>query len=155
MLSDLDIKIVRALQEDLPLSAEPFKEIAEGLGISEEFLLEKINSFIEQGIIRRFGAAIRHREAGFTANAMVVWDVEDERTVEVGRIMAEFSEVSHCYQRPRYPDWNYNLFTIVHGKNRDQCQEIAEKIAQAAGAANFKLLFSTDELKKTSMKYFV
>ncbi|MBS4025618.1 MAG: AsnC family transcriptional regulator [Clostridia bacterium] len=155
MFSDLDIKIVRALQEDLPLTSEPFKEIAEELGISEEFLLEKINSFVEQGIIRRFGAAIRHREAGFTANAMVVWDVEDERTVEVGRIMAEFSEVSHCYQRPRYPDWNYNLFTMVHGKNRDQCQEIAEKIAQAADIANFKLLFSTDELKKTSMKYFV
>jgi DNA-binding Lrp family transcriptional regulator len=155
MFSDLDIKIIQALQEDLPLSAEPFKEIAEGLEISENLLLEKINSFIEQGIIRRFGAAIRHREAGFTANAMVVWNVEDEHTEKVGKIMAGFPEVSHCYQRPRYPDWNYNLFTMVHGKNRKQCQDIAEKIAAATNVENFKLLFSTDELKKTSMKYFV
>lgn len=155
MLSELDKKIVRALQDDLPLTSEPFVEIATKLGITEEELLKKIKTFTEEGIIRRFGAAIRHREAGFTANAMVVWNVEDERTLEVGKMMASFSEVSHCYERPRYPDWPYNLFTMVHGKSREECEQIAKKIAATTNITNYRLLFSTDELKKTSMKYFI
>lgn len=155
MLSELDKKIIRALQEDLPLTSEPYQDIATNLGTTEEELLEKINLFIEQGIIRRFGAAIRHREAGFTANAMVVWNVEDDRTIEIGKKMASFSEVSHCYERPRYPDWPYNLFTMVHGKSREECEQIAKKIANVIDVTNYRLLFSTDELKKTSMKYFV
>ncbi|MDW7674181.1 MAG: Lrp/AsnC family transcriptional regulator [Bacillota bacterium] len=155
MFSELDLKIIRALQEDLPLIEEPFKAIATQLEITETELLDKIHYFIENGYIRRFGAAIRHREAGFTANAMVVWEVNEEKTKEVGAIMAQFPEVSHCYQRPKYPDWPYNMFTMVHGKTKEQCWEIAKKISEKIQIDKYNLLFSTDELKKISMKYFV
>lgn len=154
-ISELDKKIIRKLQDDLPLSSEPFKEIADSLEISEEELLTKIQTYLDQGIIRRFGAALRHREAGYTANAMVVWEVDEEKTLEVGNKMAQFPEVTHCYQRPTYPDWPYNMFTMVHGKTKEECYEIAAKISDKIEVKNYKLLFSTDELKKTSMKYFL
>lgn len=154
MLSKLDISIIKALQDDLPLVEEPYKLIAEQLGTTEKELLGKIKKFIAGGLIRRFGAVINHRKAGFTANAMVVWNVEDKHIKEVGQLMAQFSEVSHCYQRPRYRDWPYNLFTMIHGKNRKQCTQTAKKISQVIKVDEYKLLFSTKELKKASMKYF-
>ncbi|MGF7185583.1 DNA-binding Lrp family transcriptional regulator [Desulfitispora alkaliphila] len=154
-ITELDKDIIRKLQGDLPLSPEPFKEIAQSLDISEEELLEKIRLLKEQGIIRRFGAALRHREAGYKANAMVVWEVEEEKALDMGQKMAQFPEVTHCYKRRTYPGWPYNLFTMVHGTTKEQCYQIAERINEAVDAKNYKLLFSTKELKKTSMKYFV
>ncbi|SHJ67154.1 siroheme decarboxylase subunit beta [Desulfofundulus thermosubterraneus] len=156
MLSQLDKEIIRALQEGLPLVSRPFLALAEKLGISEEELLVKVRDFVEQGIIRRFGAAVRHQDLGYVSNAMVVWQVPEERIEEVGRLMASFDEVSHCYQRPaRLPDWPYNLFTVVHGQTREECREIAARLSRASGVANYRLLFSIAELKKSSMKYFV
>lgn len=155
MVTELDKKIIRRLQEDLPLVKEPYQAIAAELNITEQELLNKIEEYLAKGIIRRFGAAIRHREAGYTANAMIVWNVDDSIAEELGKKMAQFPEVSHCYQRPKYPSWPYNLFTMVHGTNIEQCVKIAEKIAEKVLNNNYKLLFSTKELKKTSMKYFV
>lgn len=155
MLSEIEIKIVRELQNDLPLVSRPFKEVADRLGISERELLDKIKEFIDRGIIRRFGATIRHQDVGFVANAMVVWDVPEERISETGRLMAEFPEVTHCYQRACHAGWNYPLFTVLHGRSPEECVRITEKIASATGIKNYRLLFSTRELKKSSMKYFM
>lgn len=155
MFSELDKQIVRELQKDIPLTPQPFKEIAERIGISEEELLEKVQQMADQGIIRRFGVALKHREVGFLANAMVVWQVPDEKTLEIGKIMASFPQVSHCYQRPKYPDWPYNMFTMVHGQSREECEATAARIAEKTGIPEFGLLYSTDELKKSSMKYFM
>lgn len=154
MLSELDITIIKVLQDDLPLVEKPFKLIADKLGITEKKLLDKIEEYIAMGIIRRFGATINHLKAGFAANAMVVWDVDDKRTKEAGRLMAQFAEVSHCYQRLRNADWQYNLFTMVHGKTREQCRQIVEKIARVVNVDKYKLLFTVEELKKSSIKYF-
>jgi DNA-binding Lrp family transcriptional regulator len=154
-LSDLDKNIIKVLQEDLPLSPRPYKDLAEKIGIEEELLLSKIQFYIDNGIIRRFGSALRHREIGFSANAMVVWKVEPDRTMDAGRIMAEFKEVSHCYERPTYPGWPYNLFTMVHGQTPEECENIADCISKKTGLSEYKLLYSNKELKKTSMKYFV
>ncbi|ADG82005.1 siroheme decarboxylase subunit beta [Thermincola potens] len=155
MFTELDKQIIRELQEDLPLTSRPYKVIADKIGITEEELLAKVQEFVDKGIIRRFGAALRHREVGFTANAMVVWDVPDEKTREVGAIMAGFPEVSHCYQRPRYPGWPYNMFTMVHGLSKEECEATAARIAERTGIKKYDLLYSTAELKKDSMKYFM
>ncbi|WP_244272655.1 siroheme decarboxylase subunit beta [Natronincola peptidivorans] len=153
-ITDLDKKIIKELQEDLPDSPEPYKEIAEKINIKEEELLEKIQMYLEAGIIRRFGAVLRHRKAGFTANAMVVWEVEAHKTKDIGTQMAAFSEVTHCYERPTYPAWPYNLFTMVHGGSKEDCYQIADKLSKTIEVKNYELLFSSEELKKTSMKYF-
>lgn len=122
--------------------------------MSETELIDKIKGFIDEGIIRRFGATLKHSHAGFTANAMVVWDVPEEKVSAAGRIMAGFKEVSHCYRRPRRPGWPYNLFTVVHGHSREYCEETAARLSRASGLTNYALLYSTGELKKTSMRYF-
>lgn len=154
MLSDQDIQIIKELQNGLPLAGRPYKIIAGRLKMSEEELINRVRGLIENGIIRRFGAAVRHQDLGFKANAMVVWDVPDDNVNDVGGKMAGFREVTHCYQRPRYPKWPYNLFTMVHGRSREECAEIAGEISRAVGVSRYELLFSTAELKKISMRYF-
>ncbi len=154
MLSEQDKQIIIELQNGLPLASRPFEIMSKRLNMTEVSLINRIAYLKENGYIRRFGAAVRHRELGFTANAMVVWDVPDHKTDEVGRIMATFKEVSHCYQRPRHQGWTYNLFTMVHGRSREDCTRIAEQISLAVDIKKFDMLFSTAELKKSSMRYF-
>lgn len=154
MLSEQDKQIIIELQNGLPLASRPFEIMSKRLNMTEVSLINRIAYLKENGYIRRFGAAVRHRELGFTANAMVVWDVPDHKTDEVGRIMATFKEVSHCYQRPRHQGWPYNLFTMVHGQSREECIKTAEQISLAVDIKKFDMLFSTAELKKSSMRYF-
>lgn len=155
MFTEKEKQVIREMQGDLPLTPRPYKVIADRLGITEEELLAIVKDLSDRKVIRRFGAALRHREVGFTANAMVVWDIPDDRTVEIGNKMATFSEVSHCYQRPRYPGWPYNMFTMVHGRSKEECEEIAARISESIGIKEYGLLYSTAELKKDSMKYFM
>ncbi|MBM3236061.1 Lrp/AsnC family transcriptional regulator [Candidatus Poribacteria bacterium] len=154
MLTKIEKNIVKALQNDLPLCSHPFKAIAEQAGISEDELLAEIRRLKQQGIIRRFGAIVNHRNLGIAANAMVVWHVPREKVQEIGKIMATFPEVTHCYERPTYPDWQYNLFTMIHGKNKDECKRVIAQISERTGVKDYKQLYSTKELKKVSMKYF-
>ena len=125
MLSDLEIRIVRELQAGLPLVERPYLEIARRLGLTEEALITAVKDMIKRGVIRRFGAALKHQDLGFTANAMVVWDVPEDKASEVGGIMAGYKQVSHCYQRPRRPDWPYTIFTVLHGQSRADCEKTA------------------------------
>lgn len=155
MLNDLEIKIVRELQAGLPLVERPYREVARRVGISETELLDTIRDMINRGLIRRFGAALKHQSLGYNANAMVVWDVPEEEAVEVGRLMAGFDSVSHCYMRPRRPGWPYTIFTMLHGQTRADCEKLARELAEKTGIEKYKLLFSTKELKKSSMKYFL
>lgn len=154
MLNDLEKALVRELQEGLPLVDRPFQVIAEKLKISEKEVLNKIRNFIDTGVIRRFGAAVRHRELGYVANALVAWRAPEERVREIGQLMASFPEVTHCYKRKSYPGWPYNLYTMLHGHSKEECREKVRRIGDAAGVRERRILFSTAELKKTSMKYF-
>ncbi len=147
-------KLVKELQGNLPLTSRPYKELAERCGISEDKLLEAIKGLLKEGVIRRMGAVVRHHNLGITANGMGVWQVADEDAERIGRIMSSFPEVSHCYQRPTFPDWPYNLFTMIHASTPEECEQIAEKIAKATGLKGHKLLFSGRELKKSSMRYY-
>ena len=154
MIDNLDKKVINLLQEDMPLDQRPFAVMSQRAGLSEEEFLDRVKALMKMGIIRRLGATLRHQEAGFSSNAMVAWLVPDERIEDVGEILARFREVSHCYQRRPQRDWPYNVYTMVHGSDRDQCHKIAERMSRAAGIEDYILLFSEKEFKKTSMEYF-
>ena len=113
-----------------------------------------LKDLCDKGVIRRLGATIRHQKSGFEANAMVAWRVDEERVDEVGKLMASFREVSHCYRRNPTDEWPYNLYTMIHGNNEASCREIAHNLSEKASVNSYTLLFSRRELKKTSMEYF-
>ncbi|MEE9324559.1 MAG: Lrp/AsnC family transcriptional regulator, partial [Dehalococcoidia bacterium] len=154
-LTERDKEFIRELQEDLPLTPRPFDAMAGRLGITAAELLGKAREFEEMGYMRRFAAILRHQKAGFTANGMVCWRVPGERIEEVGAIAASFPQVSHCYQRPVYPDWPYNLFSMVHSRDIEKCKRIAQQISEKTGVTDYVILFSTKEYKKERVKYFV
>lgn len=153
MLSKIDRKIVSLISKDLPLAGRPFKQLADRLNISEDKLLSRIKDYKKRGILRKFSAVLHHINAGFKYNAMCVWNVPEESVVKAGKIIAGFSEVSHCYQRKKYPEWNYNLYAMVHGKTKSECLKTAEKISKKIGFGYGKVLFSTKEFKKTGVRY--
>ena len=154
MIEELEKKIIRYLQGDLPVTPRPFASLADKIGIREEDLLEKTQLLKEQGILRRFGATLRHQLAGFRANAMVAWRVPEDKVEKTGTLMATFREVSHCYQRRIQGEWKYNLFTMIHGKNEKDCEHTAKKIADTVGINEYVVLLTLKEYKKTSPKYF-
>ncbi len=154
MIEDIDKKIISQIQKDLPVHPQPFALMAEKIGISEEAFIERVKSLKQSGIIRRFGATLRHQEAGFKANAMIAWNAPEETIREMGKTFARFKEVSHCYHRAPKGDWPYNLYTMVHGGSRNECREIAERLSSATGLTEYAVLFSEKEFKKTSMEYF-
>lgn len=154
MINKTDKKIISLIQGDLPLHPKPFAVLAEQIGMTEQTLLERIRDLKDRGIIRRFGATLRHQEAGFSSNAMIAWLAPDERIEEIGKIYAKFREVTHCYHRTPQKEWPYNLYTMVHGSDRKACYRIAERLSRAGGVSDYVLLFSEKEFKKTSMVYF-
>lgn len=154
MLTDLEKKVVAAVQGDIPICKHPYRELAEQIGISEEEFLTELKALDDRKLIRRFGATLRHQKSGYTANAMVAWIVDEDRVEAVGKIMAAFRQVSHCYRRDPAPDWPYNLYTMVHAMSEASCRETAAAMAAETDVATYTLLFSVREFKKTSMNYF-
>ena len=154
MLTDLEKQVIASVQGDLQVSPHPYGEIAASLGVSEALVLQTLQDLCDRGVIRRFGATIRHQRSGFKANAMVAWCVDEERIEDVGEIFAAFTEVSHCYRRNPAENWPYNLYTMVHANDEAACRSIARKMSEKTHVTDFTLLFSRKELKKTSMAYF-
>lgn len=154
MLSDIERKVIALIQGDLPVTEKPYLEIAEKLGIGEDEVLRILKKLSDQGVMRRFGATLRHQKSGYKANAMVAWQVDEVRIEEVGNIMSSFQEVSHCYRRNPAKDWPYNLYTMIHARDRKTCRDTARKMAEKTSVKSYTLLFSKRELKKTSMHYF-
>jgi DNA-binding Lrp family transcriptional regulator len=154
MLSELEKKVIAKIQGDMPVCARPYQVMAQELGIDEDSLIEALKGLSNRGVIRRFGATLRHQKSGYSANAMVAWNAPEDAVEQAGGIFASFEGVSHCYRRNPQPTWPYNLYTMIHAKTRDQCREMAAQMAQKAGLEDYTLLFSEKELKKTSMEYF-
>ena len=154
-ITEWDKDVIREAQEDLPLVSRPFDPIAERLGLSTQEFFAQLAEYQDRKLMRRYSAVLYHRRSGFRANAMIVWNVPSERAEEVGMIMAENPAVTHCYERPTFPDWQYSHFTMVHAPSRDECEEIGRDIAQATGITDNLLLYSTREYKKTRVRYFV
>jgi DNA-binding Lrp family transcriptional regulator len=154
-LDQLDREIINALSGDISGMKRPYKEIADRLHVSEKELLDRVRSYEAAGLLRRMGAMIAHRVAGVDANGMIVWDVPEDRLEEIGSKLATAREVTHCYARPRHPDWPYSLYTMVHGQNREDCERVAKRLSKDVGIKHYKVVFSTREFKKTSPRYFV
>jgi DNA-binding Lrp family transcriptional regulator len=150
----LDKKFIRVLQEDIETTSEPFKKSARVLGITTDELFAKAKEYEQLGVMRRFAAILRHRDAGFSANGMVVWKVPDDKIDEVGYKLAEFPQVSHCYRRPVFSDWPFNLFSMVHARTLKAAERIAETMSSAVKIQDYSILFSTREFKKQRVKYF-
>jgi DNA-binding Lrp family transcriptional regulator len=148
------IRIVKCIQEDLPLVRKPFAAWAELLGMQEPELLRIIADWTGQGAIRRFAAILNHRQVGFSSNGMVVWNCPEDRIDTMGDILASHAEVSHCYYRPAYPQWPYNLYAMVHSRSVEECEVTAAKLANAIGLSEYRILVSTKEFKKIRLKLF-
>ncbi|MBF0528836.1 MAG: Lrp/AsnC family transcriptional regulator [Deltaproteobacteria bacterium] len=153
-LTAVEKSVIRELCGDLGDGERPFADLGARVGLSEEQVLTLVRDLAERGYLRRFGATLRHQKSGFTANAMMAWTVPEEKIEAVGRVIASFPEVTHCYQRRTAPGWTRNLYTMIHAVSEADCHRLAEKIAQATGLTDYELLFSHEELKKTSMRYF-
>jgi DNA-binding Lrp family transcriptional regulator len=154
-LIDADKRIIRVLQQHLPVESRPFDRWASDIGMSVEQLLDGARRHISLGMMRRFSAVLRHREVGLSANAMGVWVVPLKQQDTFGQLAAQNPAVSHCYARPTYPDWPYSLFTMVHGTSRQQCESTLAAISAATGVKDYTWLYSTVEYKKVRVKYFV
>ncbi len=150
-----DIELVRVLQRDVPLVPEPFVEWADEASLSIDALIGEAERFIREGRMRRFAAVLRHQKAGFISNGMAVWKVPPERAEEVGRMMASYRAVSHCYKRPTYPHWPYSHFTMIHGRSAAEVEAVADAIAKETGVTEHLVLYSLREFKKTRVPYFV
>ena len=154
-VTDEDIAYIRATQGDLADIAEPFEPIARELGWSVERVLEHGRTMIERGHLRRFAGIINHRTAGFRANGMAVWNVPDDRIQEFGQFVAGYRGVSHCYQRPTYPDWPYSVFSMLHNAKVAGVEEAAAAISRETGIEDYRVLYSTTEYKKIRLPYFI
>ena len=153
-LTDEDVKYIRIMQEDLPMLELPYAVWAAQADTTEEQLFAWTKKMEHLGYMRRFAAILHHRNAGFLANAMVVWQVPPEQADPAGEGMALFREVSHCYRRPVYPSWPYALFTMIHAETHSACMDVVKRIEERVGRFPHKSLFSTKEYKKIRVKYF-
>jgi DNA-binding Lrp family transcriptional regulator len=153
-LSELDLAVIRATQGPMEAVAEPFAPAARELGIPVRDLLGHLEDLRERKALRRVAAILFHRRAGFSANGMGVWEVPEERILELGPRMAAYRGISHCYQRPTYADWPYSVFTMAHGRSKEECDAILDTIAVETGVQERRTLYSSTEFKKTRLLYF-
>jgi len=153
-VTPLHMDIIKLLQNDIEIKSEPFEDIIKELNISYDKFFQTIQELQQSGIMRRFASILNHRKAGFNANAMVVWDVDEKNGEAIGETAASFSAVSHCYLRPKYPNWQYNLFTMIHGKTKEDTNAVIQNIASEITSKSHMPLYSSREFKKIRLKYF-
>ncbi len=151
---ELDIAAIKALQGDMPVVPEPYAPAAAALGLDQDSFLDHLAGMRERGLLRRVAAILYHRRAGFSANGMGVWKVPDEQIHEIGRQMAAVRGISHCYQRPTYADWPYSVFTMAHGRSKEECDAVLDAIAEMTGIEDRATLYSSTEYKKIRLLYF-
>jgi DNA-binding Lrp family transcriptional regulator len=151
---DLDVEVIRATQGEMPVVPQPYDAPAAALGMDVAELLDHMSGMRERGLLRRVAAILFHRRAGFSANGMGVWKVAPERIEELGPRMASFRGISHCYERPTYADWPYSIFTMAHGRSKEECDAVLDAIAEDSGIDERATLYSSTEFKKVRLLYF-
>lgn len=151
-MDDTDEKLLKLIQNGIHIVSRPFEKPASDIGIGEDEVIKRIEGMIESGVVRRFGASIGHRMIGIIANGMCTWNVPDERAQEVGAVMAGFPEVTHCYERSRRDDWQYNMYTMIHSYTKEECEDVVKQISKATGITDYAILFSEREFKKSGVR---
>jgi len=157
MLDATDRRLLAAIQPGLPLVARPYADVAGRIGLTESEVIMRLNRLREIGVIRRFGVVVRHHEVGYGANAMVVWDVPDTQVRELGRCLAGFDFITLCYRRPRrLPQWRYNLYCMIHGRDREEVVANLEWMVNRCGLQGLPhaVLFSRRRFKQRGARYF-
>lgn len=155
-ITDDELALLSELSDGLPLVSRPYQTLGKPLGLAEDEVISCLTSMMDRGIIRRFGVIVHHRDLGFKANGMCVWDIPDDRVMEIGKRFGAYDFVTLCYQRPRrLPDWPYNLFCMIHGKEQAAVREQAEQMARECGLEDVKreILFSTKCYKQRGARY--
>lgn len=153
-LDNLDVELIKLMQEDMPLVERPFLEISEKLNISEKEVISWINQSLKSGLMRRFGARISHRKIGINVNPMIAWKIPESKIEECGNILAKSPEVTHCYERATSEEWPYSIYTMIHCKSKSEADKIAKSLSDQINITEYILLYSIRELKKTHMAYF-
>ena len=153
-LSERDLDVIRATQGPMEATEQPFARAAAELDMPVTELLEYLEGMRERRALRRVAAILFHRRAGFSANGMGVWKVPEDRILELGPRMSSYRGISHCYQRPTYPDWPYSVFTMAHGRSKEECDAILDSIAADTGIEERRTLYSSTEFKKIRLRYF-
>jgi len=153
-LSDFDKDLIVKLQEGLRITPRPWEEIADMIRVDRSLLLKSIRDLKDRGVIKRIAAVLRPRAAGFKANGMACFRIPDEDIYRAGKSLAGYPEVSHCYQRPRYPNWEYPLFCMVHTKTEQRCESVVREMAKGINCDTYLILYSLKEFKKETVKYF-
>jgi siroheme decarboxylase len=154
MFDELDQKLIQAIQADIPLTVDPYGDIAKKIGCSKEEVLGRLHRYTKNGTLKRIGAILNHRESGFPINGMFAGVVPKKQLEEAGTRLAAIPQVSHCYERKTYPNWPYNLYGMVHGKTKSEVEQVVKAFVQELQIQEYQILYSTEELKKSSMKYF-
>ncbi|MFW5976620.1 MAG: Lrp/AsnC family transcriptional regulator [Bacillota bacterium] len=153
-LEKKDKILIKEIEENIPLSPDPYRKIADKLGWNRDEVLKKLNYLKNKGILKRIGGILKHRKAGYQGNGMLVCQVKEDKIKKIGKKLSGYPEISHCYERESYPEWPYNIYAMVHGKNREEVENIVAKIFKDIDVIKYYILYSTEELKKSSMKYF-
>jgi DNA-binding Lrp family transcriptional regulator len=147
-------RLIRSMQDGIPITLKPFESIAGELDEETRWVIDTIREWLECGVIRRFGGALRHHQAGFSHNAMVTWAVPESREEAVGNAFAGCREVSHCYLRPAFPGFPWTLYTMIHARSSREMQNILRKLKKKSGLDECMVLESAREYKKESPRYF-
>ena len=155
VFTEEEIRVIRALQTDIPLVSEPYRQIAEQIGMHQDRLLEIIQNLRERGCLKRISAALYHNHVGYTINVMIAWDVSEERVEEVGNLVAKNTLVTHCYTRKRTKEFDYNFYSMVHADSEEVYEQLLETLKGEIRPLKFAELRTVRELKKIGMKYFV
>ena len=154
MFDEIDKLLIREIQGDIPLKQDPYGEIAKKIGCSKNEVLRRLELYSTMGIMKRIGAILNHRNSGFTENGMFTAVIPSEKMESAGKKLTLLSNVSHCYERKCYPEWPYNLYAMIHGKNKEEVEDIVNNFVNEMDIKDYQILFSTKEFKKTSMKYY-
>lgn len=157
-IDDADERVIAAIEDGIPLTPRPFADIGRRIVLSEAEVIGRLQRLVSSGVIKRFGVIVRHRELGYTANAMVVWDIPDTVVDDAAGRMIQFPFITLCYRRPRrLPEWPYNLFCMIHGKDRATVLAQIERLRAEAEIADFAhaVLFSRQQFKQRGARYGV
>ena len=152
-MDEIDLKILKEIQDGIDICEKPFEKVSEKTGVSVNEILNRLEVLKSEGVYGRFGASLNHRKLGFRANGMVVWNVDKDKVDQVGKEAAGLDEVTHCYRRPKVDGkWDYNIYTMIHAGSKDECLDLADRIAEKLGVEEYQVVFSTREFKKTGVQ---
>lgn len=154
MFDELDQKLIRILQADIPLTLDPYGDIARETGCSKAEVIGRLQGYLQSGVLKRVGAILHHRDAGYPFNGMLACIVAEDEIEAAGQFLAAIPQVSHCYERKTDQEWPYNLYGMVHGHTQEEVEQAVSNFVQKMGIQQYQILYSTEELKKASMKYF-